>query len=350
VRTLSAPVLAALVLFGTKGIAQHLSFPEGIRDPSQPTAYIRNGVTIEALNLTNGHAIWTYHESGHPIAVIGERLVIQVATAEGGFRLDILNKFKGTLMVQSETASFSRSARPSSYAIPRVTADATASSLHLTWELHPRYNGGANPPAQYAATLPSMVMQAQMDLKTGQILMGSEQLASPPVSCLGNSAPAPGGYRPVPYVKDGSRCDSAWSTPTSSNELIEDSNGHELLLHVREEKGGQRTHRLLSRGDWHSVPPYVTDDGEYLIVQVTYSDWEVYSTQTSKSIGHVFASNITDPTVVSNRLYYRSDVIPTALSTSERRALIAQDIPSGQLLWSLSLDSQSTSVPPKRPQ
>jgi len=330
--------------------AAELSFPQGIRDPVLPIAYVQTQNSVAAIRLADGEMAWSYPTPGRPIAVVGERLAIQVTTGKAVFRIDVLDKGTGILVVRSEPTAFSQSSGFESEGtqVPSVTARQSDQTLFLEWRIRRRYRGGANPPPDFAKPSESVV-RARMDLKTGKIESEPSEVSSAQSIPTEKKELKQGGSTSA-YIRDGEWSDTPWSTNDALVRLYsEGSDPKGLILEINRPKESSLTHKVLLTPGQIAQPPYVTDDGDFVLVQTT-DGWAVYSSNDGRQIGTFAANSVAEPLVLGNRVYYRSLLAATGQPDVEKTEIICQDLLNGKVMWSRTLSVMQRGHRPKLPQ
>lgn len=345
--------VAALLLSASSRIAIASCFPQGVRDPVLPIAYVETLNGVEALRLADGSVFWTYEVAGRPIAVLGAELLIQIGEGQQAFRILVVNKISGTLIVRSEAAPFFPTAAiRANYPTPSVSAVPIAEGVLLQWRIQPRYTGGANPPRGIGSPQAESAMSAEMDLKTGKVTMRAggalKQDGEASASKREQSESNPDF---VQYVRCGEPLGVTWAVDGKLISLHQGTDSKSFYLEVQVKIGAKPVWRTLIVTSSANIPRYVTDNGEYLLVSGSEGYWTVYSSIDGSSLGKFAATSIAEPCVVGMRVYYRTEELSSPASVAgKKRVLIAQDLETGQIAWSRTLVLEQPAARPKLPQ
>ncbi len=328
-----------------------LRFPQGLRDPLLPIAYIQSENTVKAIRLTDGDSIWKYATKGRPIAVLDGRLAIQVGDGQQAFRVEVVDKASGILVIRSDSVFFSQPAGPRlNYPTPSVSASLSDNVLLLHWRIQPRYTGGANPPAEFAKPLPGLIVRAKMDLTTGRVLVEPGEADSPQKVTAEKEEPRSSIPNVARYLRNGDWRDEPWKIDGASLALIEGADSRRLYLEIRKEKEAPLTKEVRAGLELANNPPYVSDDGKYVILAVKQDEWAVYSSVDGHQVGRFVATSLSEPCVVGDRIYYRAEKAPSEPADVGASMLIAQDLATGKLVWSQTLAVRHRGTRPKLPQ
>jgi hypothetical protein len=329
-----------------------LSFPQGIRDPVLPMAYVQSEKAVMAIRLSDGNAVWTYSEAGRPIAILDERLAIQVPVGKQAFRIDLISKTTGALIVRSDTTFFAQP--PGSEfdfaSSPSISATQTGQMLLLEWRIRRHYGGGANPPPDFAKSSPESIVHARMDLSTGRMQIESNEPAALQSIPAGREDQRLGTSNGAPYNKDGQWSDTPWNADGALVRLIEGPDSRSMILEINKPKEGNSVTKIKLNHNPTGQPPYVTSDGKYVLLQTRVGEWAVYSSSEARQIGRVLADSLAEPCVVGNRVYYRTEQLPREPTDTEKSILIAQDLATGKVEWSQTLAVIQPRNRPKLPQ
>jgi hypothetical protein len=152
------------------------------------------------------------------------------------------------------------------------------------------------------------------------------------------------------YIRDGEWSDAPWSTDDALVQLYsEDGDPKGLILEINRPKQGNLTHKVSLTPAQLAHPPYVTDDGDFVLLQTT-GRWTVYSSNDGRQIGAFAANDVAEPVVVGNRVYYRSALPADGQPDVERSAIICQDLLNGNVVWSRTVSVTQRGHRPKLPQ
>jgi hypothetical protein len=347
--TITSPVWLSF-LFVASLAAQTLDFPEGIRNPDDQTAYIRNGTVLQALSMSEGKLHWTDQLDGRPIAVFADQLVVQIEAGQQHFRIALIDCKTGQLKAESQDVPFSTTIRPSSFLRPTVSVTLADRKLLLSWQVYAHYSGGANPSANQVKSLPSISIEAEMDLETGRISPGKEKAESLQPSCSMNHPPGLIDIQAVEYVRQGHACSDEWSIKEGFFAQLFNFNKDWVSLQIRANAPTRKT-RIQLAGARPDSPPYVTVDGQFIILK-SYSDrWTVYSATSGTKIGSFYSTTIDEPVVAGGRVFFKSDT-PTHETDSSATSsqLIASNLSTGSIIWTFPLSGSAIGKRPKLPQ
>ena len=335
--------IALFVLLGNAfGLhVSHDCFPLGLREPLLPIAYVQSASAVESIRLSDGSQIWTHATAGRPIALWDGRLAVQVPLRPRTFRVDVLDKATGVLVIQSQAISFPPGVEPSYSPYP-ISTSLSDHTLVLEWEVRSHYSGGANPPPDFVEPTRDMIMQAKMDLSTGRILTEVRDARD---EGAGKVSIPPG----VRYLRKGELSNAPWNIGSTSVGIVGRPDSPNLYLEISKEKSAHLRKEISRSRDLAGQTPYVSDDGKYIVLEVDRAGWAIYSAYDGHQIGKLTTSALADPCVVEDRLYYLSDD-PQKPAVAAVSKLVAQDLKTGEVAWTETLGATHRGNRPKLPQ
>jgi hypothetical protein len=278
-------------------------------------------------------------------------LAIQVNISAQSFRIDIVNKATGALIIRSENKPFSQTAgdRRELTTPPLISAKSVDEMLLLQWRIRRRYGGGANPPPAAIKSSAETVIAAEMDLSTGKIQTNSREVSPPQGNAGEGDDKELHVGQSAQYIRNGQWSDRPWSADSAVVSLSEGVDSKGLVLEIRS-KDSNATKRIpLSQGTI-AAPPYVAGDGMYLLLQNKDGRWTIYAANDGKQIGTFLAGNVTEPCVVGSRVYYRSEQTAPGQTGAGEIILVSQDLTTGKIVWTQLLGVVPRINRPKLPQ
>jgi outer membrane protein assembly factor BamB len=310
-------------------------FPEGIRDPDRPVAFVQTGNGVKAIRLLDGSPIWTDTTTGRPVALWENRIVVRVGLSQQSFRLDMLDMATGKLILRSEPASVQLGSAYAFSSMCPESAPASENKLTLRWHGTSHYGGGANPPPNMVAAESEVMMEANLDHSNGTLLLSAREVPeSAPKAVMPEAS----------YMRNGNLTDEPWETDGVSVRLGRKQHSCSLNLYVRKKGSPESIKEVRTNCAVKERVPYVTADGKYLAVEADEGLWNFYSVVDSREIGKIFARSLNEPCIVEDRVYYRSQE-PLGVNS-----LVAQSLATGKLIWSLQLIENHSEHRPKLPQ
>lgn len=311
-------------------------FPEGIRDPDRPVAYIQTGNGLKALRVLDGSSIWSEPTAGRPIALWGSGIVVLVGLSRQSFRFDVLARTTGELTLRSKPVSIPPG---SSLGPPAMCPNYTLFSenkLTLRWQVTSHYTGGASPPRDLATGKAEANMEVILDQSNGKLLISLHEV---PEKVAERVLP-----ETASYLRNGTLSYEPWEVDDVSLSLVRKQRSCSLYLEIRV-VGGQTIPREMQLSCPHDdKAPHVTADGMYIVVGEGEDAWRIYSSNDGREIGRISARSLYEPCVVENQIYYRSKDL------SGVGSVIAENVKTGKVIWSVPLSENESERRPKLPQ
>lgn len=319
-------------------------FSGGVADPEGHAAYVAAAGGVAAVRLRDGHALWRSERVQHPLVCDGRRLVAASTSMSASSVVEVAvldASSNGEVMVVSEPMPLPSwvTASAESLGTLRFAARVMGRSLHLEWEAHARYAGGASPPAQIERTAMRRGSGVcEVDLESGSVS---------PAPVNGQERAETDVRRP-PLAPDDTA--EPWCVDDMPVRLLWDAEGEEqvLLLERGEtQPGGSADVLELARGQ--GLVAQVTPDGCDVLVHreppAGADRWLVLSVPSGRRSATVTHDHgASRPAILGSRVYYHADDHSGAVW---RRVLRARALASDALLWELALDERPISAPPR---
>jgi hypothetical protein len=291
---------------------------------------------VRAVRLDDGSTMWTHKGDGRPVAVVNDRVAIQADIGRRTFRVELLDKANGAPVVSSQPIDFSQTVAGNFEVSPSVSAEQVGDALVLKWSISTLYSGGANPPPALAKPGAQSMVEAEMDLRTGKVLIIKDRPPAATSHWKWKEIPS---QDAVQYVRNGQWAASPWHLDGVSIALVQDASSGKLYVLINGQTRSLLKSTTQSKANVVSSPPLVTGDGRYVLLESRDSQWEVFSALEGTEVGHVAARSLSEPCVVGPRLYYRSVLPAQEPNTSETIVLVAQDLRTGRVLWNQELEN-----------
>jgi hypothetical protein len=341
--------------------------PGGVADAAGKIGFIANDKNlVEAINLETGEVLWTSEVSGKPLAVSGNRLLVQVPVQAkaNAVRVVALNTgAKGKQAMESDPVVFPDWVATGLAGGKSFTSSAKLhqGDLLLTWEARSSYWGGARPPPEVErAARKEARGVARVNLETGKVEMVDADKA--PVE----PAPkVPEELAKVPshqYFTGTEWKRSPLVVGTTLAALVVENEGS-AVQKMKLQRWDLTTGKALGtvellRGKalWSVISP----DGRTIAVhqalvkeQLPEGDyaWWVFDTETGKQLAKfLFEPGSTELTVIGPRAYYavngqqKGPPRPGLFETP--RLLKAIDLKTGKQLWERNLPPIRMLPPP----
>jgi hypothetical protein len=341
--------------------------PGGVADADGARGFIVNADRgVDAVDLESGKTLWTFKDGGRPLAVVGDRLLVQVLDPKKGnaARILALDLAEGKKVLESDPLVFPDWVTPgptgmwsgrSFAAQPRIQNG----ELWLKWQAHARYSGGAAPtPEILKASMKDADGVAHVNLESGK----AEMLAS-------DKAPA----APEVKVSDELRKAAGRQVVNGSEAELKVTTVGDYAVAVDVEADGAKQKVVLKRWDLKTEkaldPATLAEGGPFLaipapaagvvLVRTTLPPkpgadapaWTVYSLETGKPTATFsFDEGTAEATALGPRTYY---VVQTPskggfnpAGFTQARTLTAVDLKSGKRIWEHPLEGVTFTPPP----
>jgi hypothetical protein len=317
--------------------SESVNIPGGVADAKSAKGFVTNPKAgIDAVDLNDGHLLWSASDGSNPIFVSENRL-FAYGTHDGKrnvIRLVVLDTSAGKRLLKSESIAF-----PSWVDVEPSPGHSFAARPHLdgqklvmTWEAHARYAGGANPPPEVVKrATKDATGQVQIDIKDGAVQEIKETNAE-----AGKQTRPPGledvesspyqtslGLETKPLIV-GNRLKVLATKETATGD-------EKLFLKSWDLKSGKEAGEIeLTQGK--DLSSQVTLDGRSLLVHEPGAEkpspWLVFSLETGKQIAKIqYVEGARQVSLVGPRALF-------AVTGDEGQTIVRSvDLESGRLLW-----------------
>ncbi len=362
---LAAPALAAPI--APPAWITPSRIPGGVADAAGKNGFIANDKNlIEAVNLETGEALWTSDVSGKPLAVVGNRLLVQVPVPgkPNAVRVVALNtEAKGKQVTESDPVAFPDWVATGLAGGKSFTSSAKLhkGDLLLAWEARSSYWGGARPPPQVEqAARKEARGVARVNLETGKVEMLDADKApvepAPKVPEELAKLPSHQYFTGTEWKRSPLVVGNTLATLAVENE----GDGKQKLSLQRWDvttgKALEAVELLRGKALWTLIAP----DGRTIAVhqalvkeQLPEGDyaWWVFDTETGKQVAKfLFEPGSTELTAIGPRAYYavngpqKGPPRPGFFETP--RLLKAVDLKTGKQVWERNLPPVRRLPPP----
>jgi hypothetical protein len=301
---------AAAMMSEPVPVLEPVYFPAGVADPPGDVGYVADPPGIAAVALADGRPLWHSDDAATPVLADGERLIAVRAPP-----LEVVVLRDGEVVLVSDPVPLpSWAAEPSA-----IRAHASGARLHLEWEAHTRYAGGAPPP-------PHVLREATRDA-TGAAEVDLESGACKPAEPVEAAARRP----PL----DASDLEKPWLAGDTVVRLVWDVRDGEQTLVL---EPGSKT---LARG--HGLVAQPTVDGTHLLVgsEPAPGAWSIFALPSGQRVATVTHDpGAKAPAIMGDRVYY-------LVESPGARALRARELGTDTLVWELPLTAPPTSGAPR---
>jgi hypothetical protein len=338
--------------------------PGGVADAAGKKGFVANASGgVDALDLETGKPLWTYKDGGKPLAVVGNRVLVQAKDKDKGnvLRVVFIDVAEGTKVKESDPIELpswavieeGRGAGHSFASSARLDGD-----LLVSWQATQFYWGGAAPsPEVLKATNKNAGGVARVNVESGKVEMLDADKTPPP-----------------PAVKVSKELEKAAARPYGFGDDVRTTvaaAGKFAVAVDVEPPAGNKQKVVLKQWDLATEkaldPIVLAEGGMYQAVGVPSAGvvlvrraglpekapeedaaWTVYSLETGKKTAMFLSEpNTAEITVVGPRAYYVvkgtgngpfGGVLP--------RTLKAVDLKSAKRLWERPLEGERLPPPP----
>jgi outer membrane protein assembly factor BamB len=190
-----------------------------------------------------------------------------------------------------------------------------------------------------------------MDLSTGEIQIADKEFTPLQNIPTENANRQLGISKGARYNRNGLWSDVPWSADSALVSLVEGPDSTSLILEIEKSKEDNSITKVRLKHNAVGQPPFVTGDGRYVLLQSRDDEWAAYSSIDGRQIGRFSATNVAEPYVEGDRVYYLTEQLSRASTDSKRsRMLIAQNISTGKIEWTHTLAAIHSRNRPKLPQ
>jgi outer membrane protein assembly factor BamB len=344
------------------------AIPGGVADANGKRGYLVNADRqIDAVDLESGKVLWTFKDGGRPLAVVGDRLLVQVVDAKKPHAARVLLlDADGKNVLESDPLEFPDWVTPgptgrwsgrSFAAQPRVEKG----ELWLKWKASARYSGGAAPtPEILKAAMKDADGAARVNLESGKV----EMLASDKAPAAAEGPKVSDELKKLAgrQVFNGSEMEMQVTTVGDNAVAVDidsaDKDRQQVVLKRWDLKTGKALDpvKLAEGGAYMNIP--APSAGMVLVRNVVAKPeaddaaWVVYSLETGKETARfAFEQGTADATVLGPRAYYVVQGqgkgpgvggLPFALP----RTLRAVDLKTGKRIWERPLEGVDNTPPP----
>jgi hypothetical protein len=338
--------------------------PSGVTDTAGKKGFVANASGgVDALDLESGKCLWTYKDGGKPLAVVGDRLLVQAKDKDKGnvLRVVFIDIADGTKAKESDPIDLpawavieeGRGAGHSFHSSARLDGD-----LLIAWQAGTFYWGGAAPtPEILKAATKNASGVARVNVESGKVEMLDADKAPPP-----------------PAVKVSKELEKAAARPYGFGDAaqMKVATVGNLAVAVDVEPAADKKQKVVLK-QWDlatekALDPVVLAEGAaYQAVAVPSAGvalvrrlglpekapeedaaWTVYSLETGKKTGMFLSEpNTAEITVVGPRAYYVvKEPSKTPFGGVLPRTLKAVDLKSAKRLWERPLEGERLPPPP----
>jgi hypothetical protein len=339
--------------------------PSGVADADGKKGFVANASGgVDALDLESGKPLWTYKDGGKPLAVVGNRVLVQARDKDKGnvLRVVFLDVAEGTKVKESDPIELpswavieeGRGAGHSFHSSARLDGD-----LLVSWQATQFYWGGVPPsPEVLKATNKNAAGVARVNVESGKVEMLDADKAPPP----------PAG------VKVSKELEKAAARPYGfgdSAQVKVATAGNLAVAADVEPPAGAKQKVVLKQWDLATEKPLdpivLAEGAAYQAVGVPSAGvvlvrrtglpekapeedaaWTVYSLETGKKTAMFLSeANTAEITVVGPRAYYVvKEPAKTPFGGVLGRTLKAVDLKSAKRLWERPLEGERQPLPP----
>lgn len=303
-------------------VLQPVFLPAGVADPAGETGYAADPPGVVAFALRDGRTLWRSDAAVKPALSDGPRLVAIRVRPHEALEVVVLDATRqGEIVVASDPVPLpSWAAEPS-----RIHVHGAGARLHLEWEAHTRYAGGAPPPAHVLREAArDAAGAAEVDLDSGA------------VTRLPADLPA---VRRPPLGPDD--VEEPWLAGGTVVRLAWDVGAGEQTLEL--ERGEPHAPMTLARGSGLVAQP--TADGSHVLVHAEppgeRDTWAVFDVPSGRRVATVTHDRgARAPSIVGGRVFY-------LVESPGARALRARELETDTLVWELPMTAPPMSGAPR---
>ena len=323
-------------MFSDRQVSPIILWPIGILDPDRQAGYFSNTTNgIDAIDLQDGHRLWTTTAAVIPLLVRDDWLIAQIMIPNR-FNIIQIAKLKlegmGQPMWISEPIIFPNWVvveRSPSYCIRpncsiRVGTDRT--HLYLDWQAQNFYQGGAAPPPQLEAYYQQQAGEGRvrLDLDRGEIEM------LPPVAQTDLDRKLTGGWRI-----------SGQNLVFLTTDYLRAEQVRKLELTICSVDPNCRNERTIELFRAKDFTYHTTVDRRYVLVcsapYLNERSWSLFNTETGELL-HTFDYQFPidgEMSIFNDKIYLLSK--RTTPTPSTQNILIVTDFHTGASLWEYPL-------------
>jgi hypothetical protein len=309
-----------------------------VADPRGGTAFVPNGDRgIDAVDLETGKVLWTTKEAVTPLLLARDRLVALANIEDRKTKvqlvvLDVSEKGKGKRVVTSQPIELSQGL---SLRRPEIAVD--KGDVLLKW-----YRSDFIRRGKVSGTLVEMKL-VRIDLATGRVeRLPGKDLPAPALPDAVKSLKVPldvdsQGYhfRSIPLIV-GSKVAVVFEEVSSGEKRIEVGDTVQTVMR-RWNLASGKEHKpvVLLRTEGSRVK--VSPDKRYVFTPILRdggADWTIFSLETGRQVGKVWAAGISDAGVLGPRVYFEVG------SDQGGNFVSAHDLASGKSLWKVKAGNQ----------